>query len=333
MKIFLTGCAGFLGSHLADALIAQGHRVSGCDNLSGGEIENVPKLVQFYQADCRNLDAMRELTAGADVVVHCAAIACEGLSVFSPSTITDSIYGASISVFSAAIANGVKKILFCSSMARYGNGRSPFREHYKPEPVDPYGIAKVAAEKTLRMLCLTHGVDYAIAVPHSLFGPRQCYTDPYRNVVAIMANRLLQHAHPIIYGDGEQVRSFTYIDDAVGCLATMATGKNVNGLTVNIGPDNNEITINELCRLLQESTGVALKPIYVADRPAEVKIAACSAALARTLLDFKDETPLEEGLVKLVAYIRERGPKPFDYRLPIEIETKLTPQTWTERLL
>ncbi len=135
MRIFVTGVAGFLGSHLAEHLLEDGHEVVGCDNLIGGEIINVPPAVEFYQYDCVDRNSIARITKGCDVVFHCAATAYEGLSVFSPALVTRNIVDASASVFSAAIENRVKRIIYCSSMARYGTNEVPFEEHFEPRPV------------------------------------------------------------------------------------------------------------------------------------------------------------------------------------------------------
>src|SRR5277367_304903 len=161
-KIFVTGVAGFLGSHLADTMIANGHTVVGIDNMIGGELDNVPHAVQFHQVDCNDFSAIRELMVGCDVVFHCAATAYEGLSVFSPHVVSRNIVGASVSVFSAAIAVGVTRIVHCSSMARYGTGNPPFMEDDTPKPQDPYGIGKLCVEQMLKNLCETHRVQYVI---------------------------------------------------------------------------------------------------------------------------------------------------------------------------
>ena len=229
MKIFISGIAGFLGSHLADQFISDGHQVVGCDSLIGGELDNVPEKAEFYQYDCCFRNSMLKITKGCDVVYHAAATAYEGLSVFSPHLITQNIVTGSVSLFSAAIENKVKRIIFCSSMARYGTNKTPFLESYTPVPQDPYGIAKVAAEKILTNLCNVHGVEFVIAVPHNIIGPRQKYDDPYRNVASIMINLMLQNRQPIIYGDGQQKRCFSYIDDDLYCLNKMATSKSVLG--------------------------------------------------------------------------------------------------------
>ena len=140
MHLFITGIAGFLGANLADFYISKGFKVSGCDNLVGGTLENIDQSkVKFFKADCENLDEMSKVIRDVDVVVHTAAYPHEGLSSFSPYLICKSNYIGSISVFTAAIKNNVKRIVFCSSMARYGDVKPPFYEEQNVNPVDPYG--------------------------------------------------------------------------------------------------------------------------------------------------------------------------------------------------
>ena len=149
LKILVTGAAGFLGSHLCEKLKILGHDIVGIDNMIGGYRDNVSKNIKFYAYDCCDLKKMNEVMKDIDVVYHCAATAHEGLSVFSPYEITKNNYLASVSVFSAAISNKVKRIIFCSSMARYGDQKTPFTEDMMPKPADPYAISKVAAENVL----------------------------------------------------------------------------------------------------------------------------------------------------------------------------------------
>jgi UDP-glucose 4-epimerase len=218
MKIFITGVAGFLGSHLADRMLALGHSVAGNDTLIGGYRDNVDDRVTFYEVDCCDSVKMSEVMQGTDIVIHTAATAHEGLSVFSPSFITRNIFEASVSTISAAIQNKVKRFVYCSSMARYGNQQTPYTEDMCPLPEDPYAVAKVAGEDVLKLLCETHGMEWNIAIPHNIVGPRQRYDDPFRNVMSIMINRNLQGKPAIIYGDGLQTRCFSYIDDCIQCL-------------------------------------------------------------------------------------------------------------------
>jgi UDP-glucose 4-epimerase len=330
-KILVTGVAGFMGSHLAEQLANIGHEVIGIDSMIGGYNDNIPKNVKFHNFDCCEFEKVKSVMSGVDVVYHCAATAHEGLSVFSPYEITRNNYLASVSVFSAAINHKVKRIIFCSSMARYGDQNTPFLETMKPKPVDPYAISKVASEDVLINLCELNNIEWVIAVPHNIIGPRQRYDDPFRNVVSIMINRMLQGKAPIIYGDGEQKRCFSYIDDCLSCLMPMLDQKNLNKQIINIGPDEEFVTINKVAEICSNITGVNLPPIYRPDRPREVKHATCSADNARKLLNYKTTVSLKEGIQKTFEYIKRRGPKAFDYNIEIEINNDLTPKTWTQK--
>ncbi|RZO47899.1 MAG: NAD-dependent epimerase/dehydratase family protein [Candidatus Pelagibacterales bacterium] len=332
-KILVTGAAGFLGSHLAEKLSEMNHEVIGVDNMLGGYEDNVPKNISFFNLDCCDLKKMNEIMKGVDVVYHCAATAHEGLSVFSPVEITKNNYMASISVFTAAISHKVKRIIFCSSMARYGDQQTPFTENMNPKPIDPYAISKVASENVLMNLCELNNIEWVIAVPHNIIGPRQKYDDPFRNVVSIMINRMLRNKSPIIYGDGEQKRCFSYIDDCLSCMLPMLDQENLNKQIINIGPDEEFVTINKIAEICSNVTGSNLKPIYKKDRPREVKHATCSADKARKLLNYKTKTDLENGIKKTYEYIKKRGPKSFDYHINIEINNELTPETWTKKEL
>ena len=334
MQIFITGIAGFLGSNLADYYIQKGFNVSGCDNLVGGDLDNVDPKVKFYKADCENLTKMQEITKNIDVVVHAAAYAHENLSIFSPHLISKNIVNGSTAVFSAAILNKVKRIVFCSSMARYGNIKQPFLEDDIPNPVDPYGISKLAAEKILINLCNTHNVEYNIAVPHNIIGVKQKYDDPFRNVASIMINLMLQNRQPIIYGDGEQKRSFSDIDDCIYCIDKLATDPNITSQLVNIGPGpENEITVNELFKKISNQLQFNQEPLYKPERVNEVKNAICSSDLSNKLLNSKSNKDIESIISKMIKFIKLKGPKKFNYNYDIEINNELTPETWSKKLI
>ncbi len=333
MRVFITGIAGFLGSHVAEDLLSRGHEVSGNDHFKGGYADNVPSGATCHEADCCDFDRMRALLEGVDVVVHAAAAAYEGFSVFSPALVTRDNSQASATVFSAAAATGVQRVVFCSSMSRYGDSEVPFHEKQPVRPCDPYAISKVASEQLLTHLAGVHGFEHAIAIPHNIIGARQKYDDPYRNVASIMANLMLQDRQPIIYGDGEQMRCFSPVQDVVGCLTRLVLDPDVDGLVVNVGPDDGFITINALAKEVAAVVGFdGLDPLYVDPRPCEVKLATCSSDLARTRLGFEPTRTLRDGLEDIVAYIRRRGPRPFEYHLPLEIVTDATPKTWKDRL-
>ena len=330
-KILITGVAGFLGSHLAEKLSVLGHEIVGVDNMTGGYKDNVPKNIEFHNIDCCDFEKVKKVMKGIQIVYHCAATAHEGLSVFSPYEITKNNFLASVSIFSAAINEKVKRIVFCSSMARYGSQEYPFKENMKPKPVDPYAISKVAAEQVLINLCELNKIEWVIAVPHNIIGPRQKYDDPFRNVVSIMINRMMQGKAPIIYGDGKQTRCFSYIDDCLSCLVPMLDQKNLNKEIINIGPDEEFVTINKIAEICSNVTGVNLNPIYKKDRPQEVKHATCSADKARSMLNYKTQVSLRDGIKKTFDYIKSRGVRPFDYNINIEINNELTPSTWKNK--
>jgi len=217
-------------------------------------------------------------------------------------------------------------------MARYGALKPPFREDQAPKPQDPYGIGKLAAEDILRNLCMVHGVEYVIAVPHNIIGPRQKWDDPFRNVASIMINLMLQGRQPIIYGNGKQKRCFSFIDDCLYCLKEMAFRDNVVGETINIGPDEETITIIELAERIANQLKFNLDPIFMKGRPQEVEHASCSSDKARKLLQYKTSVDLDTGLASMVEAIRRRGTRDFKYHIDLEIINEKTPKTWKDRL-
>lgn len=333
-KIVVTGVAGFMGSHLAEALIARGDEVIGIDNLIGGELDNVPPGVDFYHVDLSDLSEIEPLFAEANAVIHAACTAYEGLSVFSPALIVQNTMQITATVMSAAIQAKVDKIVYMSSMARYGEQEIvPFTEDLVPKPQDPYGISKLAAEKLVENLCQVHGMNYVIIVPHNIIGPRQKYNDPYRNVASIMINRMLQGKQPIIYGDGSQQRCFSFMSDVVSPLLLALDSEAVNSETINVGPDDEFVTINQLANEIAQLIDFELDPIYVPGRPQEVLQANCSANKARELLGYSPKTKLKQGLAELVEWVKTKGTREFEYHLPVEIVNELTPKTWVDHLI
>jgi UDP-glucose 4-epimerase len=323
-----------MGSHLADAFLEKGYSVIGIDNLIEGYKDNVPDQVEFHEVDLDNLDLIQDLFLGVDLVVHTACTAYEGLSVFSPALVVRNTTQVTVNILSACVKAGVPKIVYMSSMARYGTQEVvPFREDLVPNPQDPYGIAKYASELLIKNIAETQGMSYVILVPHNIIGPRQKFDDPFRNVASIMINRLLQGKAPIIYGDGLQKRCFSFMEDVINPLMIACESSVADGQTMNIGPDEEFITINDLAAKVSELMGIDIEPIYMPGRPQEVKFANCDASLARTLLNYNTTTSLESGLLELIKYISENGPRAFDYHLPLEFITKDTPRTWTERLM
>lgn len=333
MKVFITGVAGFLGSHIADEFISLGHEVAGCDNLLGGYRDNIPDKVEFHEAELVNLDGLSKIMNGCDLVYHTACTAYEGLSVFSPSLVVQNTTQISVNAMVAAIQAGVKRFVHCSSMARYGHQEvRPFTEDMTPKPQDPYGIAKLAAEQLLSNMAEVHGIELVVAVPHNIVGPRQKYDDPYRNVASIMINLMLQGRQPIIYGDGKQTRCFSDIRDDIGCLVQLGTKQNIAGQIFNIGPDEEEVTILELSEIIANKLKFNLDPIFMPGRPQEVKHATCSANKIRKYFGYQTKHSLSSSMDEMIAYIQGRGAAEFKYHLDLEIISDKTPDTWKKKI-
>ena len=333
-KIFITGVAGFLGSHVADRMIELGYDVVGVDNLVGGFKENINPKVTFFEDDCNNFERMKELMQGCDIVFHAACVAPDSYSLFAPHYITENTFGITISVLSAAAATGAKKFIYCSSMARYGKQPNiPYTEDMECMPSTPYGVAKLASEQVIKQICELNNMEYVILVPHNIVGPRQNYTDPYRNVASIMINRMLQGKQPIIYGDGEQKRSFSFIEDCIYCIERAIIQDNLNGEIINIGPDEDFVTINDLAKEIAKQLNFDLKPIYIKDRPNEVKLAYCSSNKARKLLNYQTSITFENGIKAMIDDIKQKGTKEFIYNYPLEINNSNTPETWKDQTI
>lgn len=333
MKAFVSGVAGLIGSNLAKQLLDRRVQVVGCDDLSGGYSDNVPDGIQFHEIDCSSSEVRAHLK-NCQVVFHCAAHAYEGLSIFSPSVVVRSIMDTTSNLISAAITSKVSKIVFCSSMARYGRQRPPFDETMPVCPVDPYGIAKVAAEQLIISLCQFHGVRYTIVVPHNVFGVGQRYDDPYRNVIGIMLNRMLQGMRPIIYGDGTQARSFTPIYDAVAPLLAAGLSEAADGLVVNVGAGPEDaMSMISLVDRINRILGTNLEPIHIEGRPNEIASAFCTNDLSQRVLNCSPICDIGEEIEKMVKWVRRRGTRPFRYDKEIEIASGRGFSAWRDRLL
>jgi UDP-glucose 4-epimerase len=205
----------------------------------------------------------------------------------------------------------------------------PFTEDMPPRPQDPYGIGKLAAEMLVRNLAETHGVEWVVAVPHNIIGPRQKYDDPYRNVAAIFINLLLQKRPVVIYGDGSQKRCYSFVSDVVAPMRQMATDPACAGEVINVGPDDEFVTVLDLATLVARLLDVPLTCEFLPSRPREVPLANCSAGKARALLGYQPRVSLEEGLRTMIEWIRARGPRPFSHHVDLEIVGDKLPKTWS----
>lgn len=343
MNIAITGVAGLIGSWIAEKLLEQGHKVIGFDNMFGGYysslvcLSNKDENFRVQYVDVSNYKNLQNIVAelkynNIDVIYHCAAIAPEGYSVFSPSIISNSVFMGSTVMGTAAIQAGVKRFINCSSMSRYGDQKGPFYEWMETKPVDPYALSKVAAEQQLAMLGLMHDMEVVHTIPHNVIGPRQKFNDPYRNVVSIMTNLMLQGRQPIIYGDGSQTRCFSMIQDDVQIYLNLLDCEIKHGEAFNIGPDDREISILDLANLIADIIGFDLSPIFEEARPHEVMHPICSSDKIRERFGFSSKITLEDGIKSIVDYIKKEGPKPFDYHIPLEITNKENiPKTWKDK--
>lgn len=334
MRILVTGVGGFMASHLAEYLIKEGHEVYGLDNLSIGIEENVPKEVGFYKVDMRDADAMKLVieTVQPELIYHLAAWAHEGLSQFMPRHITENNYNAFLNLIVPALNNGMKRIVVCSSMSVYGDQKPPFNEKMKRKPVDVYAVAKTAIEYSTEILADVHGFDYTIIRPHNVYGPRQIYWDPYRNVAGIFINRIMQGKAPIIYGDGQQTRAFSYIDDVTPYIAKAGFIKEAKGEIFNIGPLE-EYTVSTLAKTVLKAFGSTMEPLHLPDRPREVKHAYSTNDKAQRLLGYKTTVHLEEGIKKMVEWAKKMGPRKFQYLDEMELTGEHIPETWKNKIM
>ena len=327
MKILVTGGAGFIGSHLVDRLVAKGYSVFVIDDLSGGTKANLNKSASFFKLDLRNSNISDKIIKKIkpEIVFHLAANAAENKAQFSPIDITSRNWNTFINTLVPSLKYGMKRIVVTSSIAVYGALQTPFKEKAKPEPEDLYGISKLAMEEALKVLAKVHEFEYVITRPHNVYGPRQNMSDPYRNVVTIFMNSILKGKPYYIYGDGEQKRCFSYIDDVVEALFRCGFA-DVSGKVFNIGADKDH-SVNELSSTIQNVTGIHIPPIYIEDRPQEVKIAIADHQNSKKYLGYKDKTSLEKGIAETWKFAKALGPqKPIFTEM--EIESPKLPSNW-----
>src|SRR3989338_1803227 len=336
MKILVTGAAGFMGSHLVDALLDLGHEVYSLDDLSGGYMENVNPKSHFVQIDLREREKVEEFIneTKPQIIFHLAADATEGRSQFTPINCTQRNYMAYLNLLVPAIRNKVEKVILTSSMSVYGSQKPPFVETMDRKPEDIYAISKTSMERATEILSEVHGFKYVIIRPHNVYGPRQNLADPYRNVIAIFINCLLNNKHFYIYGKGEQKRAFSYIDDFTPYFAQSGFSKECNGEVINIGPKEGH-TINELVNIVLKvffpdgNVPKHLKPQYLPLRPQEVMEAYCTNDKAKKLLGYTTSVTLKQGVRKMIEWARKKGPQKFKYlKGGVELKTKDLPQTW-----
>ena len=299
--ILVTGVAGLLGSRLADWLVKfTDYKVIGIDDFSGGYIENVPEGVELYKFDIKELDRVKDLFRKhkPEIVYHFAAYAAEGLSPFIRKFNYENNLIASANLITCSIEHDIKRFVFASSMSVYGDSYDPpFDEDMKQVPIDPYGIAKYSVEQDLKIAYEQHGLAYTIVRPHNFYGQNQNIWDKYRNVLGIWMYQIINGMQPTIFGDGEQKRAFSYVDDSIVPFWNASQRDECIGEIINLGGIK-EYTINDACDILLKVTGTPLTKNYLEARH-EVKHAWSTWEKSQRLLDFEHKIDLEEGLTRM----------------------------------
>ena len=300
-KVLITGVAGLLGSRLADWVINNtSYDVVGIDDLSGGYESNIPKGVKFYKFDLKDLEELNKvfLTENPSIVYHFAAYAAEGLSPFIRKYNYENNLISSTNLITCSIKYNIERFIFASSMSVYGNKyEPPFHEDLQQCPIDPYGVAKFSVEQDLNIAYVQHGLKYTIIRPHNFYGQNQNIWDKYRNVLGIWMYQIMNDTQPTIFGDGEQVRAFSYVDDSILPFWNASQRDECIGEIINLGGVK-EYTINEACKTLTKVSGTDLKPKYLEGRH-EAKHAWSTWEKSIKLLDFEHKIDLEEGLTKM----------------------------------
>ena len=323
----VTGGAGFIGSHVARHLLELEHQVIVLDDLSGGFKENIPKGAIFIEGSITDTQLIETIFTKYkfDYVYHLAAYAAEGLSHFIRKYNYENNLIGSINLINASVNHDIKCFIFTSSIAVYGTQELPLKETQKPQPEDPYGIAKYAVEQDLENAHQLFGLDYIIFRPHNVYGSGQNIGDKYRNVIGIFMNQILKGEALTIFGDGQQTRAFTYIDDVAPYIAScyaFAKGKNK---IFNLGADTQN-TVKELAQEVQKAMQRKTS-IQFLDQREEVIHAYSDHTKFKAVFNPKPTTSLADGLAKTAAWVKQHGARESSTFDNIEIKKNL-PKSW-----
>lgn len=308
-KLYLvTGGAGFIGSHIAEALVKRGERVRVFDNLMTGKRENLAHLagkVEFIEADIRDYSSIRQALDGVSIVYHEAAIPSVPRSVAEPQLNHDANVNGTFNVLMAARDAGVKRVIFAASSSAYGDTEVlPKVETMLPNPLSPYAAAKLVGELYCQTFTQVYGLETVALRYFNVFGPRQDPTSPYSGVISKFVTSLLNNQAPTIFGDGEQSRDFTYIANVVDANLRAAEAPEAAGQVMNLGIGE-RITLNQLFDELQKIIGTTLKPNYEETRAGDVRHSLADIARAEKLLGYRPLVGLAEGLKHIVDWYRE----------------------------
>ena len=313
MALYLvTGIGGFIGSALARALLVRGEQVRGVDNFATGRRENIAEILDrmdFREADILDLEAMKKACSGVDYVLHQAAIPSVPKSVLDPLGSNRANVDGTVNVLVAARDAKVKRMVYAASSSAYGDTPTlPKREGMTPRPISPYAVAKLAGEHYMTSFYRCYGLETVSLRYFNIFGPRQDPSSPYSGVLAKFITQMLRGDQPTIFGDGEQSRDFTYVDNAVeaNLLACRAPASQAAGEMCNVATGR-RVTLNETFRALQKLTGYAGEPKYGPARGGDVKHSLADISKAEARLGYKPLVNFEEGLQKTVAWYRSQS--------------------------
>lgn len=305
----VTGVAGFIGSNLADALLDRGYEVRGVDNFETGREQNLVSLqsiedFSFHEADIRDAEAMAAITDGVDYVFHQAAVPSVPRSVEDPVTSTDANCTGTATVLDAARDADVDSVVVASSSSVYGSTEElPKVESMESLPESPYALSKYYTEKLALQFSELYSIDTAALRYFNIFGPRQDPNGEYAAVIPKFISLMLNGERPVIYGDGEQSRDFTFIDNAIQANI-LAAESDVTGEAFNVGCGG-RVTVNELVDTLNDLLNTDIDPIYDDPRPGDVRHSHADISKATTLLNYEPEVGFAQGLERTIPYYRD----------------------------
>lgn len=309
----VTGGAGFIGSHLATELIRRGHRVRVADSLITGKRHNLDHIpaVEFLEGDLADASFAQRAAEGMEYVLHQAAIPSVPRSVKDPMTSNRANIDATLSILVAARDAGVKRFVYAGSSSAYGNTPTlPKREDMPTNPLSPYALQKLVAEQYCRMFTRLYGFETVTTRYFNVFGPRQDPGSPYSGVISLFATALLRGRQPVIYGDGEQTRDFTYVANVVdGVLRACEARTQVAGEVINVATAG-RISLNELLGVMNAIVGTNLQAVYKEERAGDVKDSQADISKAKALLGYTPIVGLEEGLRHTIEWCRHSSPAP-----------------------
>ena len=302
----VTGGAGFIGSHLAEALVGRGESVRVVDSLVTGKRQNLAHLpkVEFLHGDLADADVAREAVRGIDYVLHQAAIPSVPRSVEDPITSNRANIDASLNVLVAARDAGVKRLVYAGSSSAYGNTPTlPKVETMAPAPLSPYALQKLVAEQYCQMFTRLYGLQTVTTRYFNVFGPRQDPSSPYSGVISIFISALCEGRRPTIYGDGEHTRDFTYVANVVDGVLRACTAENASGEVINVATSG-RISLNTLFNTIRDLLGSEIEPIYAEPRAGDVKDSQADISKAKRVLGYQPSVTFEAGLAKTVDWYR-----------------------------